>query len=324
MAERIRQFLKVDTDIDVIQVSHWKLEAVVADRFRVGRAFLVGDAAHRHTPGGGLGLNSAIQDAHNLCWKLTLALNGQASDALLDSYEAERRPVVARNAENSLLAFDNHMTFVSSMGIIPGAPPGLNQHNFAKLFADTADGRARRARVRKVFDAIVGLEYAPHDLEMGFQYDSAAIVQDGTPYPERDPLGSYYRPSTHPGCRLPHVWLHEKGKALSTHDLLPLNGFLLLAGNEGAPWVAAATRLAASHNLAVRALSVGAGREVSDPSGEWGRLADIGNEGVVLVRPDGHIAFRCAHSVNNADVLLAMTFDRILAKAGGRQSEAVA
>ena len=69
---------------------------------RAGHVFLVGDAAHRHPPTGGLGLTSGIQDAHNLCWKLAAVLKGQVAEALLDSYEAERRAVDARNIQRSM------------------------------------------------------------------------------------------------------------------------------------------------------------------------------------------------------------------------------
>ena len=83
-------------------VSRWSIEGVVAGTSRAGRVMLAGDAGHRHPPTGGLGLNSAIQDAHNLAWKLAYVLRGQAGDALLDSYDAERRPVTANNVRRSL------------------------------------------------------------------------------------------------------------------------------------------------------------------------------------------------------------------------------
>jgi 2-polyprenyl-6-methoxyphenol hydroxylase-like FAD-dependent oxidoreductase len=89
---RMRELLKLpDLEVTVHKVSHWILEGVVADRYRVGRVFLAGDAAHRHPPTTGLGLNTAIQDAHNLAWKLAAVLAGRAAPTLLDSYEPERQ-----------------------------------------------------------------------------------------------------------------------------------------------------------------------------------------------------------------------------------------
>ena len=87
-----------DVPMEIHRITRWTIEAVIASRFRVGNVFLLGDAAHRHPPTGGLGLTSAIHDAQNLCWKLAAVLSGSASDGLLDSYEPERRSSVERNA----------------------------------------------------------------------------------------------------------------------------------------------------------------------------------------------------------------------------------
>ena len=106
-----------DLEPKVHVVSRWSMEGILADRFRVGRVFLVGDAAHRHPPTGGLGLNSAIHDAHNLCWKLAAVLAGHAGDALLDSYEPERRAVDGRNVQRSLENGMNHMKVAQAIGL---------------------------------------------------------------------------------------------------------------------------------------------------------------------------------------------------------------
>src|SRR5262249_4386075 len=90
----VREALGIgDLQMTIHKVPRWSVDAVMASAFQVGRVFLLGDAAHRHPPTGGLGLNSAIHDAHNLCWKLAAVLGGHAAPALLDTYEAERRPV---------------------------------------------------------------------------------------------------------------------------------------------------------------------------------------------------------------------------------------
>jgi 2-polyprenyl-6-methoxyphenol hydroxylase-like FAD-dependent oxidoreductase len=97
-----RQALGIpDLPMKIHKITRWSVEAVMASAFRAGRVFLLGDAAHRHLPAGGLGLTSAIHDAQNLCWKLALVLAGHASPALLDTYQAERRPVDERNAQRS-------------------------------------------------------------------------------------------------------------------------------------------------------------------------------------------------------------------------------
>ena len=98
------------------KITRWSVEAVMASSFRAGRVLLLGDAAHRHPPTGGLGLTSAIHDAQNLCWKLALVLAGHASPALLDSYEAERRPADQRNAQRSLENAVNHFAIGAALG----------------------------------------------------------------------------------------------------------------------------------------------------------------------------------------------------------------
>jgi 2,4-dichlorophenol 6-monooxygenase len=100
-------------------VSRWQYEGVVARQFRAGSAFLVGDAAHRHPPTGGLGLNCAVQDVHNLAWKLAAVLRGQAGDALLDSYDTERRPVAAFYTAHALENAGRHAPIGAALGLRP-------------------------------------------------------------------------------------------------------------------------------------------------------------------------------------------------------------
>lgn len=312
MAERVKQFLKVDVPITVHRVSHWYLESVIADRFQHGRIVLAGDAAHKHTPFAGLGLNSGIQDAHNLCWKLALVVHGRAPHALIATFETERRPVIQGNADWSLFAFDNHNILISSLGVSPGAPKEHNEAQFAQLLTNTPDGAARRARVQEVF-RLSRVEYGVHDLEMGFNYASGAVVDDGSPAPERHPLGWVYTPTSRPGCRLPHAWLSAGGQTVSTHDLLPVGGFLLLTGEEGDGWLSASERLAGEIGLALKAVRIdrrdGA---VTDPSGVWEELRGVSSGGALLVRPDGHVAWRMADPADDPYRALSSALDRIL------------
>jgi 2,4-dichlorophenol 6-monooxygenase len=116
VASTVRRILKLPDRcaMEIHSISHWAVEGRVAERFRVGPVFLVGDAAHRHPPSGALGLNTGIQDAHNLAWKLAAVLHERAPASLLDSYEAERRPVAERVVERALFALVNQIAMTSA------------------------------------------------------------------------------------------------------------------------------------------------------------------------------------------------------------------
>jgi len=107
-----------DHPVEIHKITRWSLEGIVASNLRVGRVFMVGDAAHRHPPTGGLGLTSAIQDAHNLAWKIAAVLDGTAADALLDSYDPERRSSVQRNVDRSVENALNHLAIGDALGLL--------------------------------------------------------------------------------------------------------------------------------------------------------------------------------------------------------------
>jgi 2,4-dichlorophenol 6-monooxygenase len=289
----IREVLKIpDLDSEILTTNHWLIESVLADRYRDGRVFLIGDAAHRHSPMGGLGLNTGIQDAGNLSWKLASVLNGHADPALLDSYELERRPVGERNVEFATAAFFNHHACISGFGLIDGAPPSFTRNVIASLSSDTADGEMRRARLHEYFDTI-RWEFQCADIELGFSYgDSPAVVPDGTAAPERDPTGHVHVQAARPGHRVPHAWLRRGASRVSPHGLLRPGAFLVLAGSDGQAWVDAAQQLASRRGVDVDAFCVGPDGDLVPEDDAWDRLRGHGDEGVILVRPDGHVALR--------------------------------
>ena len=114
------------------KLTRWTLEGVLAEKFRAGRVFLAGDAAHRHPPTGGLGLTSAVQDVHNLCWKLKAVLDGKADDSLLNTYEAERKPTDGRNIQRSLENSHAHLEIGMAFGLYDAAFAALGRiHGYA-------------------------------------------------------------------------------------------------------------------------------------------------------------------------------------------------
>lgn len=309
----MREFLKIDVPVDVHNVTHWQLETTIADRFSDGRVYLMGDAAHKQTPGAGLGLNSAIQDAHNLAWKLALVLKGIAPESLLASYEVERRPVITENVAWSMFALTSHLLVLQAMGVNLVAPPEVNEAAIAQLLSDTRAGASQRARLAEVFET-QRVEYQAHDMEMGFNYPVGAVVEDGSPPPWRDPMGSDYRPTTRPGCRLPHAWLENDGKKCSTHQLIPIGGMLALTSDSaaGQQWREAAEEVSAKLGVPIRAVGVGPQGDVFDPGMKWGEVREVGVDGIVLVRPDGHVGFRASRLTPNPVETLATAVRSLL------------
>jgi 2,4-dichlorophenol 6-monooxygenase len=308
---RMRELLKIpDLQPDIIGIGHWTVEGVLVDRYRWGRVLLAGDAAHRHPPTTGLGLNSAIQDAHNLAWKLAAVLKGEAHDSVLDSYEAERRPVAASNIQWALMTFQNHQLTDAGIGLVRGNAEA-SRANFRRFFADNQEGRTRRARLAQIME-VQRMEWQAHDIELGYHYDVGAVMPDGTPTPERDPLGQTYVPTTRPGHRLPHAWLERGGQQLSTLDLVKPGRFVLLTGRKASGWEEAAAAVAAASGIPVDIVEISDASEVRDTDRNWRHLRAVSADGAILVRPDQHVAWRSVGKASDPRAVLAAAFGRIL------------
>ena len=308
---RMRELLKIpDLTPEIIGIGHWTVEGVLVDRYRWGRVLLAGDAAHRHPPTTGLGLNSAIQDAHNLTWKLAAVLKGQAHDSLLDSYEAERRPVAAANIQWALMTFQNHQLTDAGIGLVRGNAE-LSMANFRRYFADNAEGRTRRARLAQIME-VQRMEWQAHDIELGYHYDDGAVMPDGTPTPQRDPLGQTYVPTTRPGHRLPHAWLERDGKTLSTLDLVQPGRFALLTGSKASGWADAAAALSQSSGVPIDVVEISDQSPVRDTDRSWRHLRAVSADGAILVRPDQHVGWRAVGRAEQPQAVLAAAMTKIL------------
>ena len=312
---RIRKLLRIpELAIEVHKVSHWIVEAVLATKYRVGRCLILGDAAHRHPPTTGLGLNSGIQDAHNLAWKLAAVIKGEAGASLLDTYEQERRPVAARNTRWALMTFMNHVVTDAGFGLIPGAPPELNALQITTLLSDTDEGEWFRARM----DEVVGtqrMEFQAHDMELGFRYEGDAVIGDGSAPPPRGRMGDVYTPTSRPGHRLPHAWVEKDGQRVSTHDLCGRGRFVLLTGSNDRAWREAARHAVERHRVPVDVISIGAsGTDVKDVDGTWAQRREIGDDGAILVRPDVHVGYRAASAPVDPAAALDRALQQILGK----------
>jgi 2,4-dichlorophenol 6-monooxygenase len=177
------------------KVTRWSVEAVMASAFRAGRVFLLGDAAHRHPPTGGLGLTSAIHDAQNLCWKLALVHAGDAAPALLDTYEAERRPVDERNARRSLENALNHFQIAAALGVSHENTPEQNMEQLRRMWSGRPEDAAHRSGVLRAMRA-QSMEFSELNVEYGYCYQSSAVVPDGSGAPVSANEIRVYQPSS--------------------------------------------------------------------------------------------------------------------------------
>ena len=289
-----RQALGIpDLPMKIHKITRWSVEAVMASAFRAGRVFLLGDAAHRHPPTGGLGLTSAIHDAQNLCWKLALVLAGHASPALLDTYEAERRPVDERNAQRSLENAVNHFAIGAALGISHENTPEQNMEQLRRMWSGRPEDAGHRSGVLRAMRA-QSMEFSELNVEYGYSYQSAAVVPDGSAAPAPADGIRVYQPSTRPGAPLPHAWIDdEDGNRRPVKDLLAPGRFLLIAGEDGQAWCEAARELAAEAGLPLDAVRIGhLDGDYHDPRCTWLRHRQIASDGAILVRPDRFIAWR--------------------------------
>ncbi len=249
-----------DVAYTVEDKSFWVRKRTVADRFADGRVFLAGDAAHAHPPNGGLGMNTGIQDSFDLGWKLAAMLEGWGGPGLLDSYDWERRPAAARACEMSLA---NYYRLTGNT-----RDPAIE--------AATAAGAEARARIGPMLVEANEKSWHPVGVHLGYIYQpSPIVVPDGSPRPEDDLVG--YAPTSFPGARAPHHWL-SPGRSIL--DLFG-DGFVLLQFADAA--TAPLQEAAARRRVPLRV------HRIADPA-----AAALYEAALVLVRPDGHVAWRGA------------------------------
>jgi 2,4-dichlorophenol 6-monooxygenase len=281
-----------DVDIEVTGVYAWRINHVIADEYSSGRVFCAGDAVHRHPPMNGLGGNTCIQDAFNLAWKLAAVLRWNAGPELLATFDTERRPIGKHVVDRALAGWHQNPDVVRSLGIDPAASPIERERQFNLLFEQSEVGDARRVAFEKAKQSKV-MSYHAHGTEMNQVYVSSAVLDEGLApvVYARDPE-LYYQPSSRPGSRVPHAWVQHHGKTVSTLDLCGPEQFTLLTRVRGQEWIDAAQVAAERLGVPLRAFRIGAGAEVSDLYGDFGRNSEIGETGCLLVRPDQFVAWR--------------------------------
>lgn len=303
-----------DIPIRVKSTAVWTVNNMYAREYSVGRVFCMGDAVHRHPPLNGLGSNTSIQDAFNLCWKLALVLKGQAGPALLETYSTERQPVGKQIVTRANKSAEDYPPLFDAIGLLGSDDPKVVRDQIEARKAATPEGKARRQRLHQAVRQ-KNYEFNTHGVEIGQRYrDSAAIVTEGQAEPayDRDPE-LYYHPTTWPGARLPHVWLERDGKRVSTLDLCGQGGFTLLTGIGGDAWHDAARAAAQKYGVSLTCLSIGpSGSDAMDILGDWYHLSEIDEDGAILVRPDHHIAWRANSLLPDAGARLDAVMGQVL------------
>lgn len=282
----------LDIPVEITSSSLWTVNHSYATTYSAGRVFCAGDAVHRHPPSNGLGSNTSIQDSYNLAWKLAMVIRGQAGPALLDTYTAERAPIGRQIVDRANLSRDQFAPIFQVLGLDEDSDEDSIVEGLAACRGAGPEGSKRRQALEDAIQ-LKNYEFNAHGVEMNQRYVSSAVVQDAATAEEwpRDPE-LFSQPTTRPGAKLPHAWLvGPGGHRLSTLDVVGGGEFTVLTGVSGGTWESAAEACRDALGIPLNCVRVGA-EGTRDAYGEWRRTSEIAEDGCLLVRPDGHIAWR--------------------------------
>ncbi|WP_066943702.1 FAD-dependent oxidoreductase [Microtetraspora fusca] len=301
--------------VKVLSISTWAVNDVYATDNMRGRVICVGDAVHRHSPMNGLGSNTSMQDSYNLCWKLALVLRGQAAPSLIETYRDERAPVAKQIVQRATRSAHLMPPIFAALEL-PTAP---DENTMREAIDRLSEPTAEAGRRRRTFDDALHATlmcFNTHGVETNQHYTSAAVVPDGTPeVPAPRDEEVYYFRTTRPGRHLPHVWVTRDQRRVSTFDLCGRGEFTLLTGIGGAAWRAAAEAVAARFGLPIRVHGIGRGCDYEDSYGDYRAASEVGEDGVLLVRPDHMVGWRAASLPSDPEAALGGALAKILGRA---------
>lgn len=278
-----------DVEIEIVKTYTFTLSMMISSQLRKGRLLLTGDAAHQVPPHGGFGLNTGLQSAHNLAWKLAMVLRGDASDALLDTYDTERREVAQRVCEFA----KKNAGYIEQM--LSAMRNAVNTEEKSAIISGS-----------RQYGNWWGLDVGVH-----YEGKGAFVGDDIAPPAVDDPVIDFV-PHAKPGHRAPHFWARQAQERVSSISLCH-SQFVLFAGPAGDAWI----RAAADDRLGLKS-KIKAYRVAQDgdliPESDFCLLYGIGPSGAVLVRPDGHVAFRAQDSTGDPAVRLGAALDHVLCR----------
>ena len=264
-----------DFDFEILSIMPWVRRQLVADSYGKGRTFICGDACHLMSPTGGFGMNTGIQDAVDLAWKLEAMIRGWGGPNLLPSYEIERRPVALRNIAEATGNLKRMLT-----------PRDLATPK--AIFESGAVGDAARATFGVAYTQIMSREWRTNGIHLGYRYeDSPIIVSDGTLEPE-DSTSNYVQ-TARPGHRAPHMWVKEGHSTLDYFG----KGFVLMRFRPDV----------ATDSIERSARARGVPLTVIDIAQQ--EAQNLYECNLVLVRPDGHVAWRGDEQPADAEHVIA-------------------
>ena len=293
----IRQILGVDENFeyDIISKEDWVGRRLVATKFREGKVFIAGDAAHLWVPYAGYGMNAGIADGLNLSWLLSARLQGWGSEAMLDAYEAERQPITE---QVSNFAMNHAAKMIKARSSVP-----------SNLEDDNAAGAAERQRIgQECYDVNVE-QFCCAGLNFGYYYQGSPIIIGEEEAPPAYSMGNF-QASTVPGCRAPHFWLAD-GRSL--YDAFG-QGYTLLRLDPQVP-IDALTAEARQRGIALTVLDIDRSQQ---------ELPDAYRHALLLCRDDQHVAWRAQHQPAKPGALWEQLTGHTVARTPAPQPELLA
>lgn len=317
LQDRLHQMIgDSDVPIKILSTFRWNINDQVAQTWQKGRVLCIGDAVHRHPPINGLGSNTCISDAFNLGWKLAYVLHGLASTKLLDTLTIERKAVgdgVVRRANEGMEA---HRRLWALLGLTP------ESQKEALRILETADaqGKSARRRLQDAFEEtdaeVQALGIQMNQVYVGSPATKSECDDEPPDFSNLNMLKEVAR-STFPGYHLPHLWLAANGQSprISILDLCGHGRFTVLTGRGGECWLEAAAALNKYGDLPeLSAHSIGFRCQYTDCYRDWQRIRGIDEEGVVLVRPDHFVAWRCRGAMDDSTTALRRALEQVLCR----------